>query len=133
MDILSRISFFGATTLLIAVLFWASTPSVRAEIGFIGDQKVEVKRISQGRFIYPRAALRREIEGFVKIEVTLGESGRVIDAFVIEASPPNRFEKNALKFVRSLTYEPYRLNGVPRRVERVIIPVRYELQRVASR
>ena len=133
MDILSRISFFGATTLLIAVLFWASTPSVRAEIGFIGDQKVEVKRISQGRFIYPRAALRREIEGFVKIEVTLGETGRVIDAFVIEASPPNRFEKNALKFVRSLTYEPYRLNGAPRRVERVIIPVRYELQRVASR
>jgi TonB family protein len=133
MNVPRRFSCFGTAALLFAVLCWASTASVHAELGFVGDQKVEVKRISQGRFIYPRAALRREIEGFVKIEVTLGVTGQVIDAFVLEASPPNRFEKNALKFVRSLAYEPYRLNGVPQRVEGVIIPVRYELQRVASR
>ena len=133
MNILSRLTHFAPAALLPAVLFWAGAVSVYAETGFIGDQRVEVKRISQGRFIYPRAALRREIEGFVKIQVTLGETGRVIDAFVLEASPPNRFEKNALKFVRSLAYEPYRLNGVPQRVEGVIVPVRYELQRVASR
>ena len=133
MKILSRFPYSAIATLLLAVLFWASTAKVHAEIGFVGDQKVEVKRISQGRFIYPRAALRREIEGFVKVQVTLGETGRVADAFVLEASPPNRFEKNALKYVRSLAYEPYLLNGVPQRVEGVIIPVRYELQRVASR
>ena len=133
MNILSRFPYLGIATLLFAVLIWASAANVHAEIGFVGDQKVEVKRISQGRFIYPRAALRREIEGFVKIQVTLGKTGRVVDAFVLEASPPNRFEKNALKFVRSLAYEPYQLNGVPQRVERVIVPVRYELQRLASR
>ena len=132
-NILSRMPFFAPAALFLAVMIWASAARVHAETGFIGDQQVEVKRISQGRFIYPRAALRREIEGFVKIQVTLGETGRVIDAFVLEASPPNRFEKNALKFVRSLAYEPYQLNGVPQRVEGVIIPVRYELQRVASR
>ena len=133
MNILSRLSLFAPTALFLAVIIWASTASVFAETGFVGDQQVEVKRISQGRFIYPRAALRREIEGFVKIQATLGETGRVIDAFVLEASPPNRFEKNALKFVRSLAYEPYQLAGVPQRVEGVIIPVRYEIQRVASR
>ena len=132
-NILSRLPLFAPTALILALMIWSSTASVYAETGFVGDQQVEVKRISQGRFIYPRAALRREIEGFVKIQVTLGEAGRVIDAFVLEASPPNRFEKNALKFVRSLAYEPYQLNGVPQRVEGVIIPVRYELQRVASR
>ena len=132
-NILSRMSLLAPVALLLTVMIWASAAGVYAETGFIGDQQVEVKRISEGRFIYPRAALRREIEGFVKIQVTLGETGRVIDAFVLEASPPNRFEKNALKFVRSLAYEPYQLNGVPQRVERVIIPVRYELQRVAFR
>ena len=132
-SIFSRLPFFSPAALLLAVMIWASAVSAYAETGFIGDRQVEVKRISQGRFIYPRAALRREIEGFVKIQVTLGESGKVVDAFVLEASPPNRFEKNALKFVRSLAYEPYRLNGVPQRVEGVVIPVRYELQRVASR
>ena len=131
--ILSRIARLAPISLLPVIILWATATNIHAETGFVGDQKVEVKRISQGRFIYPRAALRREIEGFVKIQVTLGETGRVIDAFVLEASPPNRFEKNALKFVRSLAYEPYQLNGVPQRVEGVIVPVRYELQRVASR
>ena len=132
-NILNRTSLLAPMALLLAVMIWSSAASVYAETGFIGEQQVEVKRISQGRFIYPRAALRREIEGFVKIQVTLGETGRVIDAFVLEASPPNRFEKNALKFVRSLVYEPYQLDGVPRRVEGLIVPVRYELQRVATR
>ena len=131
--VLTRMTRLAPMSLLPVIMLWAAATNVHAETGFVGDQKVEVKRISQGRFIYPRAALRREIEGFVKIQVTLGETGRVVDAFVLEASPPNRFEKNALKFVRSLAYEPYQLNGVPQRVERVIVPVRYELQRVASR
>ena len=131
--VLSRIARLAPISLLPVIILWATATNIHAETGFVGDQKVEVKRISQGRFIYPRAALRREIEGFVKIQVTLGETGRVIDAYVLEASPPNRFEKNALKFVRSLAYEPYQLNGVPQRVEGVIVPVRYELQRVASR
>ena len=131
--VLSRMTRIAQISLLPVIMLWAAATNVHAETGFVGDQKVELTRISQGRFIYPRAALRREIEGFVKIQVTLGETGHVIDAFVLEASPPNRFEKNALKFVRSLAYEPYHLNGVPQRVEGVIIPVRYELQRVASR
>ena len=131
--VLSRMTRIAQISLLPVIMLSAAATNGHAETGFVGDQKVELTRISQGRFIYPRAALRREIEGFVKIQVTLGETGHVIDAFVLEASPPNRFEKNALKFVRSLAYEPYHLNGVPQRVEGVIIPVRYELQRVASR
>mgnify|MGYP001178767882 CR=1 FL=1 len=95
--ILSRLSHFVPVGALCAILFWANAARVHAETGFVNDKQVEVRRISQGRFIYPRAALRREIEGFVKIQLTLGETGRVIDAFVLEASPPNRFEKNALK------------------------------------
>ena len=95
--VLSRITRFAPISLLPIVMLWAAATNIHAETGFVGDQKVEVKRISQGRFIYPRAALRREIEGFVKIQITLGETGRVVDAFVLEASPPNRFEKNALK------------------------------------
>ena len=121
------------STSLFAAAFWSLSESSHAEIGFVGDQEVEIKRIAQGRFIYPRAALRREIEGYVKVQLTVGETGSVIDAFVLEASPPNRFEKNALKFVRTLRYEPLQVNGVPCKVERVIVPVRYELQRLATR
>lgn len=100
-----------------------------AEKGYVGDQQVEIQRISQGKFRYPRSAQRREIEGEVTIEFTVGVTGEVVDAFVLEASPPNRFEKNALKYVRSWMYEPMRVNGVPTEVQRIETKVVYRLQR----
>ncbi|HBX26935.1 MAG TPA: protein TonB, partial [Gammaproteobacteria bacterium] len=83
---------------------------------------------SKGRFIYPRAALRRSIEGSVVLELTVGVTGDVVDAFVLEASPPNRFEKNALKYVRGWKYAPHVVNGVPTQVEKVAVTVTYRLR-----
>ena len=111
---------------VIALLFVSS--SVSAEMGYVGDDVVEIQRVSQGKFRYPRSAARREIEGAVTIEFNVGITGEVVDAFVVEATPPNRFEKNALKYVRSWVYEPLRLNGVPTEVQRIETKVIYRLQ-----
>ena len=113
-------------TSVIALLFVSS--SVSAEMGYVGDDVVEIQRVSQGKFRYPRSAARREIEGEVTIEFNVGITGEVVDAFVVEATPPNRFEKNALKYVRSWVYEPLRLNGVPTEVQRIETKVIYRLQ-----
>jgi len=102
--------------------------NLQAATGYVGDEQVEITRVSNGRFVYPRAALRREIEGRVVLELTVGVTGDVVDAFVVEATPPNRFEKNALKFVRSFKYEPYSANGVPTQVERIRVSVPYKLR-----
>ena len=88
-----------------------------AEKGYVGDQRVEIQRISQGKFRYPRSAQRREIEGEVTIEFTVGAWRR--GRFRFGGKPPNRFEKNALKYVRSWMYEPMRINGVPTEVQRI--------------
>ena len=111
---------------VIALLFVSS--SVSAEMGYVVDDVVEIQRVSQGKFRYPRSAARREIEGEVTIEFNVGITGEVVDAFVVEATPPNRFEKNALKYVRSWVYEPLRLNGVPTEVQRIETKVIYRLQ-----
>ena len=108
-------------------LLLVSTDTI-AEEGYVGDQVVEIQRVSQGKFRYPRSALRREIEGEVTVEFTVGVTGEVVDAFVVEATPPNRFEKNALKYVRSWVYEPLRMNGVPTEVQRIRTIVTYRLQ-----
>ena len=105
-----------------------STVNLQAAVGYVGDEQVEITRVTNGRFIYPRAALRREIEGNVILELTVGVTGDVVDAFVVEATPPNRFEKNALKFVRTFKYEPYSANGVPTQVERIRVNVPYKLR-----
>lgn len=119
------------TTVLIgfvmALLF--VSPGVSAEMGYVGDEIVEIQRVSQGTFRYPRSAARREIEGAVTIEFNVGVTGEVVDAFVVEATPPNRFEKNALKYVRSWVYEPLRLNGVPTEVQRIETKVIYRLRK----
>ena len=102
---------------------------LQAATGYVGDEKVEITRVSAGRYVYPRAALRREIEGRVVLELTVGVTGDVVDAFVVEATPPNRFEKNALKWARSFKYEPYSANGVPTQVDRIRVIVPYRIER----
>ena len=122
-----RIVFFAILSSLVFALLFVS-PRAAAEFGYVGDEKVEIQRISQGKFRYPRSAARREIEGEVVIEFTVGVTGEVVDAFVLEATPPNRFEKNALKYVRSWVYEPMRVNDVPTEVKRLETRVVYRLR-----
>ena len=119
--------FIGIT--LLAAFLAVYTDQSSADTGYVGDEEVEITRISQGRFVYPRAALRREIEGNVELELTVGVTGEVIDAFVVEATPPNRFEKNALKLARSYKYEPYSSNGVPTEVGGIRVTVSYRISR----
>ena len=124
---INSIQLFSFSALFASVLLF-STNSVRAEEGYVGDQVVTIENIEKGRFTYPRAAQRREIEGKVVLELTVGVTGEVVDAFVVEASPPNRFEKNALKYVRTWKYNPYSVNGVPTQVEKVAVTVTYRLR-----
>ena len=117
-------------TIFVLVGFLTVTAGkLHAATGYVGDEQVEITRISEGRYVYPRAALRREIEGTVILELTVGVTGDVVDAFVVEATPPNRFEKNALKWARSFKYEPYSANGVPTQVERIRVMVPYKITR----
>ena len=118
----------GALVLLLGLTI-ITVGDLEAATGYVGDEKVEITRVSAGRYVYPRAALRREIEGSVILELTVGVTGDVVDAFVVEATPPNRFEKNALKYARSFKYEPYSANGVPTQVDRIRVIVPYKIER----
>ena len=124
--------FSTAAIFVAAFLAGFLAPSSQADVGYVGDTRYTLEKVSQGRFIYPRAALRREIEGEVVLELTIGIDGTVVDAFVLQASPPNRFEKSALKWARSWLYEPLIVNGKAVQVEKVRVPVKYRLRKVAS-
>ena len=128
-----RTKMFSTGAIFVAAsLAVFSAPSSQADVGYVGDTTYTLEKVSQGRFIYPRAALRREIEGEVVLELTIGTDGTVVDAFVLQASPPNRFEKNALKWARSWLYEPLIVDGEAVQVEKVRVPVKYRLRKVAS-
>ncbi|MBR17226.1 MAG: hypothetical protein CMQ25_13450 [Gammaproteobacteria bacterium] len=96
--------------------------------GFVGDEQVTINRVSAGRFLYPKSAQRRSIEGEVTIEFSVGIDGRVSSAFIVEANPPGRFDSSALRYVNSFVYEPYRLNGTPVEVERISVRIPFRLR-----
>ena len=96
--------------------------------GFVGDEEVTINRLSAGRFLYPKSAQRRSIEGEVVIEFNVGIDGRVSSAFIVEANPPGRFDSSALRYVNSFVYEPFRLNGTPVEVERIIVRIPFRLR-----
>ena len=96
--------------------------------GFVGEEEVTINRLSAGRFLYPKSAQRRSIEGEVVIEFNVGIDGTVSSAFIVEANPPGRFDSSALRYVNSFVYEPFRLNGTPVEVERISVRIPFRLR-----
>ena len=61
---------------------------------------------------YPADALRKRISGTVGLEIAVDESGRVVDAKVVEAAG-HGFDESALTAVKSWTFVPARQNDAP--------------------
>lgn len=55
---------------------------------------------------YPMNAARRNIEGWVKIEFTITETGTVKDAVVVAAQPSDVFDQAALRAISKWKFKP---------------------------
>ena len=60
---------------------------------------------------YPRRAASRKIEGWVKIEFTITETGTVKDAKIVEAQPGEIFERAALSAIAKWKFKPKIIDG----------------------
>lgn len=78
--------------------------------------------------IYPRRAQDRGIEGYVVVEFTVNKAGAVVNPVVIEAEPPNYFERAALQAVSKFKYKPRVVNGVAIDTPGVQNIIRFELE-----
>lgn len=78
--------------------------------------------------IYPRRALARGIEGHVKLEFVVTETGNVRDPVVIEAQPPGIFDRSAIQAALKFKYKPKMVDGKPVAVSGVQNIIRFELE-----
>jgi TonB family protein len=62
--------------------------------------------ISQPQPQYPQRALEAEKEGIVRLRITIGPDGSVIDAQVVNAQPRGWFENAAISAVKRWRYQP---------------------------
>lgn len=72
----------------------------------------EVKPILYVKPVYPSIAIKREREGWVKIEFTIKADGSVSDATVIGAEPEELFDEAALTAVKEWKFAPKIVDGV---------------------
>jgi protein TonB len=60
---------------------------------------------------YPSRAAEKGLEGFVVVRFTVTKSGSVSGVHVVEAEPPNVFNKAAIKAVKKWKYNPCKRGG----------------------
>ncbi|HWM71297.1 MAG TPA: TonB family protein [Steroidobacteraceae bacterium] len=73
----------------------------------------EAKLIRRVNPDYPSAAKKDGIAGWVDLELTVSTHGVVEDVSVLQATPPETFEKSALAAVRKWKYDPRFVDGLP--------------------
>lgn len=61
---------------------------------------------------YPRDAAMNQIEGWVRIEFTIDETGSVRSPRVIEARPPRIFDREAIRAILRWKFKPRVVDGV---------------------
>lgn len=85
----------------------------------IHDVDVPPKAVNVSEPIYPPAARRQELEGWVRLRLKIDEQGRVSDVEVAESQPEGVFDAAAVEAFRRARFEPARRQGVPVRFEGV--------------
>ena len=70
--------------------------------------------------VYPEQAKRRDIEGTLKLMLKIDDLGRVLSAEVVEATPPDVFDKAALAAFRDARFSPAMKDGQPVRYQAYI-------------
>jgi periplasmic protein TonB len=78
---------------------------------------------------YPRRALDRGIEGWVRVQFSITPTGTVTDPKVVDADPKGLFDEAAIRSILRWRYNPKVEEGVP--VERVGVQtiVRFEMDK----
>jgi protein TonB len=75
--------------------------------------------------VYPQTPLAGEIGGSVTLLLLIDESGRVTDASVVDAFPPDIFDESALRALAATAYSPAQKNGRAVR-SRIFVKVDYD-------
>lgn len=91
----------------------------------IGASATPVLRVSP---IYPLAAARRGIEGWVRLVFAINAEGRVESPVVVASDPGSVFDRSALRAVTKWRYPPPLVNGRAHRREGVEVIIEYRLE-----
>jgi protein TonB len=101
-------------------------PSMKGIYG-VGEIDYPLTPIVQMHPIYPMVAKRQEIEGWVKVNFLVNETGRVEQASIVDAQPKDIFDRAVKQTVSAWRFKPGTVDGIPVKVRAETI-IRFELE-----
>lgn len=99
-----------------------------AGVSAYGSQDREVTPIFRIQPIYPRQAALRNIEGFVILQFDITPAGYTDNITVIQASPPQIFNSNAVQALKKWKYKAKIENGKPVRQNNLKVQLDFKLR-----
>ena len=61
--------------------------------------------------VYPRRAVKRQIEGYVELEFTVTKAGKIENLAIVDAKPKRVFDRSAMRAAQHYEFEPCMENG----------------------
>lgn len=75
-------------------------------VSFAAPASADLKPIKRVEPQYPPEAARAGTQGFVEVEFTVDETGKVKSVSVVNAKPARTFETSAVRAVKQWTFAP---------------------------
>ena len=88
------------------VLFAAGLAALAASFSVTATAGPELKPVKRVEPQYPAEAARSGTQGFVEVEFTVDEGGKVASVSVVNAKPARVFEQSAVRAVKQWEFAP---------------------------
>lgn len=114
--------------LLFSLGIVATTPSWAAEtyMGQVaGVGTVEVELVEKGTPTFPRRARSYGVSGSVLVRFSVDVDGNAVGAVIVESKPRRMFDRSAMRYMETLKFEPYEVDGEAAQVSDLQMTVAY--------
>ena len=113
-----------ASLMGVASAGWAETYT--GQVAGVGD--VDVELIARGTPKFPRRAKSYGVSGAVVVRFSVDVEGNVISPVIVESKPRRMFDRSAMRYMETLKFKPFEVDGEATEVKDVLMTVSYVLE-----
>ena len=110
---------------VVIVPSWAAE-SYKGQVAGVGT--VEVELVERGTPTFPRRARSYGVSGSVMVRFSVDVEGNAIGAVIVESKPRRMFDRSAMRYMDTLKFAPYLVDGKATQVNDVQMTVAYVLE-----
>ena len=104
---------------------WAAE-TYKGQVAGVGS--VEIELVERGTPTFPRRARSYGVSGSVLVRFSVDVEGNAIGAVIVESKPRRMFDRSAMRYMETLKFAPYLVDGEATEVNDVQMTVAYVLE-----